>query len=77
MINKIDNADDDEDGFNDSVDEDGIWKKIAYVGFEMGYVDNMVIVLFDLFDDVDWFDVCSAFICKSVYLYMVTLFLKF
>ena len=33
--------------------EDGIWKKIAYVGFECDYDDNMVILLFDLFGDVD------------------------
>ena len=34
LFNKIDSVDDDGDDFNDGMDEDGIWKKIAYVGFE-------------------------------------------
>ena len=53
MINKIDSADDDdEDGFNDDIDENGIWKKVTYVGLETDYDDNMVTILFDLFDGV-------------------------
>ena len=54
MINKIDSADDDDDaeyGFNDDIDENGIWKKVTYVGYETDY-DNLVTILFDLFDGV-------------------------
>ena len=64
MINKIDSADDDEDGLTDSMDDDGVWRKVAYIGFEMDYDDNLARVLLDLFDDVDWFDVFPAYIWK-------------
>ena len=53
LFNKIDSVDNAGDDFNDGMDEDGIWKKITYVGFECDYDDNMVILLFDLFGDVD------------------------
>ena len=53
MINKIDSDDDDdpEYGFNDDIDENEIWKKVTYVGYETDY-DNLVTILFDLFDGV-------------------------